>query len=143
MVSYMIDDSIPPMLGALKVAISRITDKPVDFLINTHFHRDHSGNNFFIGKMGAKIFAHENTRKRLLAARRGSSKVALPVITFAQQINFYLNGNNTHIIHVADAHTDSDSDSDIIINFKNLRTNCFTSTATDTNVFIYVGSWHI
>ncbi|MFT4928814.1 MAG: cyclase [Phenylobacterium sp.] len=113
----MIDDSSLPMIDALKSAIATVTDKPIDFLINTHSHRDHTGNNYALDKMGAKIFSHENTRKRLVAARAGPSKTGLPIVTFSQQMHFYLNSNDTHLIHVSKAHTDGD----IIIYFKNLN----------------------
>ncbi len=118
----MIDDSMPPMLGIMKTAIKTVTDKPVDFLINTHVHGDHTGNNETMGKEGARIVAHENLRQHLLTKGvRGKDgmmpapKAALPVITFSHDINFYLNGNDAHIFHVAHAHTDGDA----VIHFKN------------------------
>lgn len=113
----MIDDSVPPLLTPMREAIRSITGKPVDFLINTHFHRDHAGNNGALGELGAQIFAHDNTRKRLITGAKTSSSAALPVFTFSHQMNFHLNGNDIHIIHVANAHTDGD----VIIYFKNLN----------------------
>ncbi|MFW5431352.1 MAG: MBL fold metallo-hydrolase [Methylophilaceae bacterium] len=113
----MIDDAMPETLGIMKVAIKSITDKPVDFLINTHFHWDHAGNNDVMKKMGTRIFAHENARKRLKVELGKTEKDALPVFTFSNQMNFHLNGNDTQLFHVANAHTDGD----IIIYFKNLN----------------------
>lgn len=117
----MIDDSMPPMLAIMESAIATITDKPVDFLINTHVHGDHTGNNETLGKAGTHIVAHENLRTHLInKGVRGKDgmvpapKAALPVITFSDSMNFYLNGENAHIFHVANAHTDGDA----VIHFK-------------------------
>lgn len=112
----MIDDSMPPMLDILKTAIASVTDKPVDFLINTHVHGDHIGNNQSIAEDGAHIVAHENLRKHLLEhgvqtaeGMKPAPKAALPVITFSREMNFHLNGEDAHIFHVANAHTDGDA----------------------------------
>ncbi len=113
----MIDDGIPKVLDVMQQAIKRITDRPVDFLINTHFHWDHVGNNGPVAKAGARIFAHENARQRLREELGKSSGGALPVFTFSQEMRFYLNGNDTHIMHVPQAHTDGD----IVIFFKTLN----------------------
>ena len=117
----MIDDSMPPMLGIMKTAIASITDKPVDFLINTHVHGDHTGNNETMGKDGAWIVAHNNLRQHMLdKGIRGKEgmipapKAALPVITFAHSMDFHLNGYDAHIFHVKNAHTDGD----LVISYK-------------------------
>ena len=62
----LIDDSMPPMMGIMKTAISSVTDKDVDFLINTHVHGDHTGNNESIGKSGTWIVAHQNLRQNMI-----------------------------------------------------------------------------
>ena len=118
----MIDDSMPPMLGIMKDAIKKVTDKPVDFLINTHVHGDHIGNNENMSKDGTRIVAHENLRQHLLTKGiRGQSgmkpapKGALPVITFSHSMSFHLNGEDAKLFHVAKAHTDGDA----VIHFKN------------------------
>lgn len=118
----MIDDSMPPMLGIMKEAIKKVTDKPVDFLINTHVHGDHIGNNENMAKDGTRIVAHENLREHLLTKGiRGQNgmqpapKGALPVITFSHSMSFHLNGEDAKLFHVAKAHTDGDA----IIHFKN------------------------
>jgi cyclase len=119
----MIDDSIPPMLDALTLAIKDITNQPIDFLLNTHAHYDHAGNNQAMGEMGAKIVAHDNTRQRLVAKQRFTAKQehasnhALPVISFSQQMSFHLNDHHIQAFYVANAHTDGD----IVIHFKNLN----------------------
>jgi len=116
----MIDDAMPLTLKTMQAAIEGVTDQPVDFVINTHFHWDHAGNNSAMEKAGAKIFAHDNVRMRLQEALSKSGKAAkagLPVFTFTEEMHFYLNGNDMHILHVPKAHTDGD----IIIYFKNLN----------------------
>ncbi|MFT5450950.1 MAG: cyclase [Enterobacterales bacterium] len=111
----MIDDSMPPMLDIMKTAIATLTDKPVDFLINTHVHGDHIGNNAAIGKTGTWIVAHENLRTHLLengvSTNKGNvpaPKDALPMITFSESMAFHLNGYDAHIFHVKRAHTNGD-----------------------------------
>jgi len=118
----MIDDSMPPMLDNMQAAIKKVTDKPVDFLINTHVHGDHTGNNESMAKSGARIVAHENLRRHLLSKGiRGQNgnepapKAALPVITFSHAMAFHLNGFDARLFHVAHAHTDGDA----VIHFKN------------------------
>ncbi len=120
----MIDDSMPPMLDIMKSAIKSVSDKPVDFLINTHVHGDHTGNNENLGNEGVRIVAHENLRRHLLdkgvatpEGNKPAPKAALPVITFSHAMNFHLNGNDAHIFHVANAHTDGDA----VIHFKNVN----------------------
>ncbi len=112
----MIDDSMPPLLKKMKTAIKTITDKPVDFLINTHIHGDHTGNNASLGEEGIRIVAHENLRTRMLeksaqmtGKKKSTSKAALPVITFSEAMNFYLNGEDARVFHVGNAHTDGDA----------------------------------
>lgn len=108
----MIDDSMPPLLDVLKKAIAGVTPKPVDFLINTHIHGDHTGNNASIGASGTRIVAHQNLRQRMLEKGVSGEKVpasALPVITFSDEMTFHLNGHEAHLVHVAHAHTDGDA----------------------------------
>jgi cyclase len=111
----MIDDSMPPMLDIMKTAIATVTDKPVDFLINTHVHGDHIGNNEAMGKSGTWIVAHKNLRSHLLEKGVSTSegnvptpKDALPMITFSESMDFHLNGYDAHIFHVERAHTNGD-----------------------------------
>jgi len=118
----MIDDSMPPLLDKIKKAIKTITEQPVDFLINTHVHGDHTGNNEAVGKDGTRIVAHENLRLNMLEkglkTKDGSKpmpKAALPVITFSHAMNFHLNGEDVKIFHVAKAHTDGDA----VIHYQN------------------------
>ncbi len=118
----MIDDSMPPMLAIMNTAIKSVTDKPVDFLINTHVHGDHTGNNLTIGNNGTTIVAHKNLRLNMLSkgvktkdGMKPAPKAALPVITFSDEISFHLNGEDAKVFHVHNAHTDGDA----VIHFKN------------------------
>jgi len=113
----LIDDAMPSTLVIMNDAISNITKKPIDFLINTHVHGDHAGNNEYMGDNGVHIVAHENLLNHLLTkgvqAADGSMKPApkssLPVITFSKSIDFHLNGMKAHVFHLPHAHTDGDS----------------------------------
>jgi glyoxylase-like metal-dependent hydrolase (beta-lactamase superfamily II) len=116
--AFIIDDQYAPMTARVKAAIATVTSKPVRFVVNTHWHDDHTGGNEAMAGSGAIIFAHENVRRRMsteqfLAAFNAripaSPKGALPVITFSDTLSFYLNGDTIRSIHVANAHTDGDA----------------------------------
>ncbi len=115
---FLIDDQFAPLTPRIKAAIAKITKKPVKFLLNTHWHFDHVGGNENLGKGGVLIFAHENVRKRMSTEQfieflgmktQPSPKVALPVVTFASEVTFHINGDEVRAFHVAPAHTDGDS----------------------------------
>jgi cyclase len=114
----LVDDQIAPMTPQLKKEIAAVTTKPVRFVFNTHWHRDHTGGNAVLGGDGAVIVAHENVRKRLSTEQLSvlmnkkippSPEPALPVITFADSIAFHLDGDDIEVTHVDPAHTDGDS----------------------------------
>lgn len=120
---FVIDDQFAPLVPKIKAAIARITPKPVQFVMNTHFHFDHTGGNEALGKEGAWIVAHDNVRKRMssdqlisfIGARQPSAaKSALPVITVAGSVSFHINGDEVHAFHVPSAHTDGD----LIVHFR-------------------------
>ena len=122
---FLVDDQYAPLAPKIKAAIAAITAKPVKFVLNTHFHFDHTGGNEALGKEGALIVAHDNVRRRLSAdqlisfvgnsARQAASpKVALPVITVPAAISFHINGEEVQAFHVPAAHTDGD----LIVHFK-------------------------
>ena len=122
---FIIDDEIEPMTAKLKVALAALSKKPVRFVVNTHWHMDHTGNNPAMAAAGAVIVAQENVRKRLSVdnvlhmgghemAIKAQPPAALPVVTFTDDVTLHLNGDDVHVIHVAPAHTDGDS----IVHFK-------------------------
>jgi Zn-dependent M28 family amino/carboxypeptidase/glyoxylase-like metal-dependent hydrolase (beta-lactamase superfamily II) len=115
--AFMIDDQFAPLSERIKEAIATVTSQPVRFLVNTHFHADHTGGNESFAKTGSLIVAHENARTRLAAAMAEAAKKdaasapgpkALPVVTFADALRFHWNGDEIHAFHVAGAHTDGD-----------------------------------
>jgi len=110
----MIDNGVATALDILKKRVAKITDKPIDYLINTHLHGDHIGNNAAFGENGARIISHDNLRKSVVA-QGGGSKASIPVITFANQMTLHINGDEAIVTHVANAHTDGDA----IIHFRN------------------------
>ena len=115
---FVIDDQFAPLTPKILNAIGNVTDKPVDYVINTHWHFDHTGGNENLGKAGARIVAHDNVRVRMAnAGNGGEDGIALPVITFSDTTTFHYNGHEIHAFHPAHAHTDGDS----IIHFRNLN----------------------
>lgn len=84
-----------------------VSDQPVRFVVNTHFHRDHTGGNENLGKSGVLIFAHDNVRTRLLSA--DAPKASLPVVTFNDATTFHMNGQTVRVFHTSNAHTDGDA----------------------------------
>ncbi|MFP4844173.1 MBL fold metallo-hydrolase [Winogradskyella sp. PE311] len=108
---FIIDDQFAPLSKKILDAIKSLSDKPLNFLVNTHYHGDHSGGNENMSKAGATIIAHDNVKKRLEVEQRDGSfkpKEALPVITFNDKLNITTNGESIAVFHVANAHTDGD-----------------------------------
>ena len=115
---FMIDDQFAPLSDKIRAAVAEVTDKPVRFLINTHWHFDHTGGNENFGKGGSLIVAHDNVRKRMASKQfikffdkelPPSPKAALPVITYSDRASFHINGDTVDVFHVQHAHTDGDS----------------------------------
>lgn len=116
--NVLIDDQFAPLTDKILAAIKTLDPDPVGFVVNTHWHGDHTGGNENFGKRGAVILAHDNVRARLSTEQvmraldltvPASPKAALPVVTFADGVTLHLNGDTLHVIHVANAHTDGDS----------------------------------
>src|SRR6266436_4846656 len=110
-----VDDQFAPLAPKIQAALKGITDKPVRFIINTHYHGDHTGGNADFSKLGT-IIAQENVRKRLAegsTTRFGTTppapKAALPIITFNDRAAVHLNGEDIRAIHFPAGHTDGDS----------------------------------
>lgn len=114
---FIVDDQVSPMSDKILAAIRAISDKPIEFLLNTHYHGDHTGSNEFFGEKGAHIVAHENVRKRLMTGDAPTAASGLPVITFNSNVAFYWNGEMISVTHPTNAHTDGDA----IIRFEKAR----------------------
>lgn len=116
--TFLIDDQFAPLTEKIVATIKSVGGTHPKFLINTHYHGDHTGGNENLGKGDTLIFSHDNVRERLAAGtfikefnkkRPGLSREGLPVITFSEDISFHLNNNTIHAVHVPVAHTDGDS----------------------------------
>jgi cyclase len=114
--NILIDDQYAPATERVVAAVRSLDPDPIRFVINTHWHGDHSGGNENLGRAGTVIVAHDNVRLRMAMEQmvRGervqpSPAAALPVITFSENLTFHLNGDDIRAIHVEHAHTDGDS----------------------------------
>jgi len=115
--NVLVDDQFAPLTSKILAAVKGVDPDPVKFVVNTHWHGDHTGGNENLGKAGAVIVAHDNVRRRMsvdqFSKRFGktaaSPKTALPVVTFSQGVTLNLNGDELQIVHVRNAHTDGDS----------------------------------
>jgi glyoxylase-like metal-dependent hydrolase (beta-lactamase superfamily II) len=116
--AFVIDDQFAPMVPKITAAIAKLTDQPIRYVLNTHWHGDHTGGNAALGKEGYVIVAHDNVRSRMSKEHFNaffnsktppSPPEALPVITFNDQITFHFNGDTVRVIHLAEAHTDGDA----------------------------------
>jgi glyoxylase-like metal-dependent hydrolase (beta-lactamase superfamily II) len=115
---FLIDDQFAPLSEKIQAAIAKLTSKPVKFILNTHWHFDHTGGNENFGRAGAIVVAHENVRKRMSSEQfieflkmteKPSPRGALPIVTFAGSVTFHLNGDEMRALHVPRAHTDGDA----------------------------------
>jgi glyoxylase-like metal-dependent hydrolase (beta-lactamase superfamily II) len=106
----MIDDGLERVQQPVLDKTSEIAGREIDFIINTHVHGDHTGNNTAFAEDGSIIISHENIRHRLVEdpTPAGGPK-GLPVITFAENITFYVNDNEAFVFHPGFAHTDGDA----------------------------------
>jgi glyoxylase-like metal-dependent hydrolase (beta-lactamase superfamily II) len=114
----LVDDKLPPASPRVKAAVSTITPKPIRFVVNSHWHRDHSGGNEALAGEGAVVVAHENVRRRMSVdsfiavfdrKAPASPPRALPIVTFTRDVTFHLGGEEISVVHVDAAHTDGDS----------------------------------
>ena len=112
-----VDDQFAPLADKIRAALKGIADKKLKFILNTHWHGDHTGGNAVFGPE-ATIIAHDNVRKRLATEQKStvfntttpaSPKEALPVITFDQSLSVHFNGEDIRAIHFPHGHTDGDS----------------------------------
>ena len=121
---FMIDDQFAPLTDKIIAAVAALSDQPIRFVINTHWHGDHTGGNENLGNRGALIVAHDNVYARMSRDTEigafnqvvpASPKAALPVITFNDNVTFRLNGEEIRAVHYRHSHTDGDS----VIHFVN------------------------
>ena len=115
-----VDDQYAPLADKIEAALKGVTDKKIRFIINTHYHGDHTGGNAIFQKE-APVIAHDNVRKRLAegltAGNLGSLKFeakpqpkeALPILTFDHDMTVHLNGEDIRALHFPSGHTDGDS----------------------------------
>ncbi len=116
---FMIDDQFEHLSDKIKTAIRSLTDKPIAFLFNTHFHGDHTGGNATINSTDIHVVAHDNVRKRLVQnqikavnEKKMTADIALkilPEVTFSDDITFYDRSETIMAFHVHNAHTDGDA----------------------------------
>ena len=113
-----IDDQYAPLTEKIRAAVAAIHKDPIRFVVNTHWHGDHTGGNENLGAAGAVIVAHESVRRRMSSEQiseffkrttPASPKDALPVMTFTENVSFHVNGDELYVFHVDPAHTDGDS----------------------------------
>jgi glyoxylase-like metal-dependent hydrolase (beta-lactamase superfamily II) len=118
-----VDDEFAPLAEKIQAALKGlgITDKPVRFVINTHFHGDHTGGNAPFASGGSTVIAQENVRKRLMSGGfsgtggsvrmeyKAEGKAGLPIITFEHDVTVHLNGEDIRALHFPAGHTDGDS----------------------------------
>ena len=116
----LIDDESAPLADKVQAALHGITDKPVRFVINTHYHGDHIGGNIYFNRQ-ATIIAHDNVRERMQSGgstgnggslhfeAKPQPKDALPVITYDHAVTLHLNGEDIRVLHFPSGHTDGDS----------------------------------
>ena len=114
----LVDDKLAPASPQVKAAVAAITPKPIRFVVNSHWHRDHSGGNEALAADGAVVVAHENVRQRMSVESfvavfgvksAASPPRALPVVTFTNDATLHRGGEEISVTHIAPAHTDGDS----------------------------------
>ncbi|HSK78749.1 MAG TPA: MBL fold metallo-hydrolase [Thermoanaerobaculia bacterium] len=110
-----VDDQFAPLADKIKAALKGLGEGKLEFVLNTHWHGDHTGGNEVFGRE-APIIAHDNVRKRMAAGQivRGSKidpapPGALPVLTFGESVSIHFNGEEIKAIHFPKGHTDGDS----------------------------------
>ncbi|MEN1728529.1 MAG: MBL fold metallo-hydrolase [Pseudomonadota bacterium] len=116
--AFMVDDQFAPLTDKILATVEAVTDQPVKFVLNTHWHFDHVGGNENLAGQGSMVVAHDNVRKRMAAEHVSeffgnttppSPDAALPVITFNDEVTFHMGDHTVHAFHTPHAHTDGDA----------------------------------
>lgn len=108
----LIDDQLPNTGALIEGAIVEISGGELPrFIVNTHWHGDHTGGNSHFAAEGSIIAAQTNVRARLEAADAdwANAPGTLPILTFGQDLTFHMNGQTVEITHIPAAHTDGDA----------------------------------
>jgi glyoxylase-like metal-dependent hydrolase (beta-lactamase superfamily II) len=114
---FLVDDEYAPLTPKVRAAVATISERPVRFVLNTHWHPDHSGGNENLGEAGAVVVAHDNVRRRLSEEQfiavfdlhvPPAPAGALPLVTFADGVTFHVNGDTLEATYLPAAHTDGD-----------------------------------
>lgn len=104
----LIDNGLSAVSAMTVASVEQLTDGPVNFMINTHAHGDHTGANASFTERGATVVAHDNLRRALLEDEQFDQS-GIPEITFEESVTFHLNGHTAHVFHIPSAHTDGDA----------------------------------
>ncbi|MEJ7812079.1 MAG: MBL fold metallo-hydrolase [Gemmatimonadaceae bacterium] len=116
--TFLVDDQFAPLTPKIRAILDSVDKRSIRFVLNTHWHGDHTGGNENLGKAGALIVAHENVRRRMSVGQfirqlgdtvAPSPSAALPVVTFTDAVTFHLNDDEIHAFRVPPAHTDGDA----------------------------------
>ena len=114
----LIDDQFAPLEAGIRAAVAKLSPEPIRFVLNTHWHGDHTGGNAWLGRSGTTIVAHDAVRARMSTEQEmrafgrtvpPSPPEALPVVTFGRDLTLHWNGETIRVIHVPAAHTDGDA----------------------------------
>ncbi len=115
--TVMIDDQFAPLAPKISAVIDSLADTNIKYLINTHWHGDHTGGNMAFAEKGATIVAHDNVRERLSKQQirpfgrstEAAPEMAWPKLTFSESMSVHINGESIQLIHHHNAHTDGDA----------------------------------
>lgn len=115
---FLVDDQLKPISDQLLAHLRTISEAPIRFVINTHYHGDHVGGNETMDRAGAVTIAHDNVRQRMTTEQFSNfmgqatepwPADALPVVTFNDRVTLHFNGESVAAVHVARGHTDGDA----------------------------------
>jgi glyoxylase-like metal-dependent hydrolase (beta-lactamase superfamily II) len=116
--NFLVDDQYGKMSEKIAAAVKALDDRPIKFVINTHFHPDHTGSNEFLANAGSIVIAHQSVRTRLSVEQfvpyfnnrhDALPEAGLPVVTFTRDLTFHMNDDDIEVLFVGPAHTDGDA----------------------------------